>query len=243
MNKLKDKVAVITAATSGMALATAKLFVEVGAHVFITGRRKDKLDEAARLIGRNVTPVQGDAASLADLDRLYQTVQREKGRIDILFASAGFGEFATLDQVTEEHFDKTFGLNVRGTLFTVQKALPLLSNDASIIINGSIAGIKGFPSFGVYSASKAALRSFARTWLLELKDRRIRVNVLSPGTIDTPALDPLGADAKEGFKALIPRGEMGRPEEIASVALFLASSDSSFVNGVELFVDGGTAQV
>jgi len=243
MGKLEGKVAVITAATSGMALATAKLFVEEGAYVYITGRHQDKLDEAVKLIGKNVTGVQGDASNLADLDRLYDTVRREKGRIDILFVSAGFGEFATLDKVTEQHFDTTFDLNVRGTLFTVQKALPLLNDNGSVILNGSIASVKGFPSFGVYNASKAAVRSFARTWLLELKDRRIRVNVLSPGTIDTPALDPLGAEAKQQFTALIPRGEMGRPEEIATVALFLASSDSSFVNGVELFVDGGTAQV
>jgi NAD(P)-dependent dehydrogenase (short-subunit alcohol dehydrogenase family) len=243
MGKLEGKVAVITAATSGMALATAKLFVEEGAHVFITGRRKEKLDETVRLIGRNVTAVQGDAAKLADLDRLYETVKREKGKIDILFASAGYGEGAKLGEVTEDNFDKTFGLNVRGTLFTVQKALPLITDDGSIILNGSIASIKGFPALGVYNASKAALRSFARTWLVELKQRRIRVNVLSPGTIDTPGLDPLGAEAKEYFKSLIPRGEMGRPEEIATVALFLASSDSSFVNGIELFVDGGTAQI
>ena len=243
MGRLSGKTAVITAATSGMALATAKRFVEEGAYVFITGRRQDKLDEAVKLIGKNVTGVQGDASNLADLDQLFATVKREKGTIDILFASAGTGEFATLEQVTEEHFDNTFGLNVRGTLFTVQKALPLFNDNGSIFLNGSIASIKGFPSFGVYSASKAALRSFARTWLLELKDRRIRVNILSPGTIDTPALDPLGAAAKDSFKAMIPRGEMGRPEEIATAALFLASSDSSFVNGVELFVDGGTAQI
>ena len=243
MSKLKGKVAVITGATSGMALATAKLFVEEGAYVFITGRRKDKLDEAVRLVGKNITGVQGDAANLADLDRLYETVKREKGKIDILFASAGIGELATLEQVTEEHFDKIFDLNVRGTLFAVQKALPIFNDNGSIFLNGSIASIKGFPGFGVYSASKAAVRSFARTWLLELKDRGIRVNILSPGTIDTPVLDPLGPDAKERFKALIPRGEMGRPEEIATVALFLASSDSSFVNGIELYVDGGTAQV
>ena len=243
MGKLEGKVAVITAATSGMALATAKLFVEEGAYVFITGRGKEKLDRAVKLIGKNVTGVQGDAANLANLDRLYETVKREKGKIDILFASAGQGELATLEQVTEEHFDKTFDLNVRGTLFTVQKALPLFNDNGSIFLNGSIASIKGLPAFGVYSASKAALRSFVRTWLLELKERRIRVNVLSPGTIDTPILQPLGADAIAGFKAAIPRGEMGRPEEIATVALFLASSDSSFVNGVELFVDGGTAQV
>jgi NAD(P)-dependent dehydrogenase (short-subunit alcohol dehydrogenase family) len=243
MGKLEGKVAVITAATSGMALATAKLFVKEGAYVFITGRRKDKLDEAVKLIGKNVTGVQGDASNLADLDRLYDTVKREKGKIDILFASAGQGEFAKLEEVTEEHFDKTFGLNVRGTLFTVQKALPLFNDNGSIFLNGSIASIKGFPAFGVYSASKAAVRSFARTWLVELKERRIRVNILSPGTIDTPILDPLGPDAKEFFKSQIPRGEMGRPEEIATVALFLASSDSSFVNGIELFVDGGTAQI
>lgn len=243
MGRLEGKVAVITAATSGMALATAKRFVEEGAYVFITGRRQDKLDEAIKHIGRNVTGVQGDAANLADLDRLYETVKREKGKLDILFASAGFGEFATIDAVTEDHFDKTFDLNVRGTLFTVQKALPLFNNGGSIFLNGSIASIKGFPAFGVYSASKAALRSFARTWVVELKDRKIRVNLLSPGPIDTPALDPLGAEAKEGFKSQIPRGEMGRPEEIASVALFLASEDSSFVNGIELFVDGGTAQI
>src|SRR5882724_4005989 len=243
MRRLEGKVAVITAATSGMALATAKLFVEEGAYVFITGRRKEKLDEAVKLIGRNVTGVQGDAANLADLDRLYETVSREKGKIDILFASAGLGELATLEQVTEEHFDRTFDLNVRGTLFTVRKALPLFNDNGAIILNGSIASIKGFPAFGVYSASKAAVRSFARTWLVELKERRIRVNILSPGTIDTPILEPLGADAIEKFKALIPRGELGRPEEIATVALFLASSDSSFVNGIELCVDGGTAQI
>ena len=243
MGRLQGKVAVITAATSGMAFATAKLFVEEGAHVFITGRRKDKVDEAVRLIGRNITGIQGDASNLADLDRLYETVKSEKGRMDILFASAGFGEFAKLDEVTEEHFDKTFDLNVRGSLFTVQKALPLFNDNGSIFLNGSIAGIKGIPAFGVYGASKAALRAFARTWLLELKDRRIRVNILSPGPIDTPGLDPLGSEAKEGFKASIPRGEMGRPEEIATAALFLASSDSSFVNGIELFVDGGAAQI
>jgi NAD(P)-dependent dehydrogenase (short-subunit alcohol dehydrogenase family) len=226
-----------------MALATAKLFVEEGAYVFITGRRQDKLDEAVKLIGKNVTGVAGDASDLADLDRLYTTVKRERGSIDVLFASAGFGELVTLDKVTKDHFDKTFNLNVRGTLFTVQKALPLFNDNGSIFLNGSIASIKGFPALGVYSASKAAVRSFARTWLVELKERRIRVNILSPGTIDTPILDPFGPDGKESLKAAIPRGEMGRPEEIATVALFLASSDSSFVNGIELFVDGGTAQI
>ena len=243
MGKLDGKVAVITAATSGMALATAKLFVEEGAYVFITGRRKDALDEAVKAIGRNVTGVQGDASNLADLDRLYDVVKKEKGKIDVLFASAGFGEFAKIGDVTEEHFDKTFGLNVRGTLFTVQKALPLFTDGGSIFMNGSIASIKGFPAFSVYSATKAAVRSFARTWLVDLKERNIRVNILSPGTIDTPILDPLGPDAKAMFASLVPRGEIGRPEEIATVALFLASNDSSFVNGIELFVDGGTAQI
>ncbi len=243
MGKLEGKVAVITGATSGMALATAKLFVAEGAYVFITGRRKDKLEEAAASIGSNVTAVQGDAANLADLDRLYETVKREKGRIDVLFASAGQGEFGKLGDITEEHFDKIFGLNTRGTLFTVQKALPLFADGGSIILNASIAHLKGFPGFSVYAGSKAALRSFARSWLMDLKDRNIRVNVLSPGTIDTPVLDPLGPEAKEYFTSLVPRGSMGRPEEIASAALFLASSDSSFVNGVELCVDGGTAQI
>ncbi|WP_263375572.1 SDR family NAD(P)-dependent oxidoreductase [Granulicella aggregans] len=243
MGKLDGKVAVITAATSGMALATAKLFVEEGAYVFITGRRQDKLDEAVKAIGRNVTGVQGDAANLADLDRLYEVVKKEKGKIDILFASAGQGEFGKIGEITEKHFDDIFNLNVRGTLFTVQKALPLFTDGGSIIMNGSIAGIKGFQSFGVYAASKAAVRSFARTWLNDLKDRKIRVNVISPGPIDTPILDPLGPDAKAQFTSMIPRGEIGRPEEIATVALFLASSDSSFVNGVELYVDGGMSQI
>jgi NAD(P)-dependent dehydrogenase (short-subunit alcohol dehydrogenase family) len=243
MGKLDGKVAVITAATSGMALATAKLFVEEGAYVFITGRRKDKLDEAVKIIGRNVTGVQGDASNLDDLDRLYDTVRKTKGKIDVLFASAGTGEMINLVDVTPEHFDKIFDLNVRGTLFTVQKSLPLFNDGGSIFLNGSIASVKGFPSFSVYSASKAAVRSFARTWLLELKDRKIRVNVLSPGTIDTPILDPLGPDAKKYFASLVPRGTIGRPEEIASAALFLASDDSSYVNGIELFVDGGVAQV
>jgi NAD(P)-dependent dehydrogenase (short-subunit alcohol dehydrogenase family) len=196
-----------------------------------------------KAIGQNVTGVQGDAANLADLDRLYETVKREKGRIDVLFASTGRGELAKIGEVTGEQFDSTFDLNVRGTLFTVQKALPLFSDGGSIFLNGSIASIKGFPAFGVYAASKAAVRSFARTWLNDLKERKIRANILSLGTIDTPILDPLGPEAKEYFKTLIPRGEMGRPEEIATVASFLASSDSSFVNGVELYVDGGTSLI
>lgn len=244
MGKLDGKVAVITAATSGMALATAKLFVEEGAYVFITGRRQDKLDEAVKSIGRNVTGVQGDAGNIADLDRLFETVKAEKGHIDILFASAGYGEFnAPLGSITEENCDKTFSLNVKGTLFTVQKALPLLRDGASIIMNGSIAGSKGFAGFSVYNASKAAVRSFARSWTSDLKSRKIRVNVLSPGPIDTPAFDGVAQEVKDGFASLVPLGRMGRSEEIATAALFLASDDSSFVTGIELFVDGGTAQI
>ena len=244
MGKLDGKVAVITGGTSGMALASAKLFVEEGAYVFITGRRQEKVDEAVDLIGRNVTGVQGDAANLDDLDRLFDQVKREKGRIDVLFASAGSGESAKLGDITEEHFDAVFGLNTRGTLFAVQKALPLFNDGGSILMTGSIASVKGFPTFGVYSASKAALRSFARTWLNELKDRRIRVNVLSPGQIQTPIQEQLfDAETIRQFESLIPRGKMGRPEEIATVALFLASDDSSFVNGVELSVDGGTSAI
>ncbi len=244
MGKLDGKVAVITGGTSGMALATAKLFVEEGAYVFISGRRQKALDEAVKLIGRNVTGMQGDAANLDDLDRLFETVKREKGRIDVLFASAGRGDFAKIGEITEEHFDAVFGLNTRGTLFTVQKALPLFNDGGSIIMNGSIAAVKGFPTFGVYSASKAALRSFARTWLNELKDRKIRVNVLSPGQVQTPIQEQLfDAETIKQFESLIPRGKMGRPEEIATVALFLASDDSTYVNGVELFVDGGTSAI
>ena len=243
MGKLDGKVAVITAATSGMALATAKLFVEEGAYVFITGRRQEKLDDAVKAIGRNVTGVQGDAANLADLDRLYETVKKEKGYIDVLFASAGQGGRAMLGSVTEEQFDTTFGLNVRGTLFTVQKALPLIRDGGSIVMNGSIASVKGMPGRSVYGASKAALRSFARTWLVELKDRKIRVNVMSPGPIDTPAMENMPPEMKEQFRSMIPRKELGRPEEIATAVLFLASGDSSFVNGSELSVDGGLAQI
>ena len=244
MGKLDGKVAVITAATSGMALATAKLFVDEGAYVFISGRRQNKLDEAVKLIGRNVTGVQGDAGNFADLDRLFETVKAEKGHIDILFASAGYGEFnVPVGSVTEENYDKTFDTNVKGTLFTVQKALPLLREGASIIMNGSVAGSKGFAGFSVYNASKAAVRSFARTWTNDLKDRKIRINVLSPGPIDTAVFDGIAQEVKDGFASIVPMGRMGRPEEIATAALFLASDDSSFVTGIELFVDGGLAQV
>lgn len=243
MGKLDNKVAVITAATSGMALATAKLFVAEGAYVFITGRQQEKLDEAVRAIGKNVTGVQGDAASLPDLDRLFEIVSKEKGHIDVLFASAGLSGQQMLGSVTEEQFDSIFGLNARGTLFTVQKALPLFRDGGSIVLNGSIASIKGLPGRSVYGASKAALLSFARTWLVELKDRGIRVNVLSPGPIDTPAMQAAPAQMRDQMRSMIPRKELGRPEEIATVALFLASDDSSFVNGSELCVDGGLAQI
>jgi len=244
MGKLDGKIAVITAATSGMALATAKLFVEEGAYVFITGRRQKQLDDAVEAIGRNVTGVQGDASNMADLDRLFETVKAEKGHIDILFASAGYGEFnVPIGAITEENYDKTFGTNVKGTLFTVQKALPLLRDGASVIMNGSIAGSKGFEGFSVYNASKAAVRSFARSWTSDLKSRKIRVNTLSPGPIDTPAFDGVAQEVKDGFASIVPMGRLGRPEEIATVALFLASDDSSFVTGIELFVDGGTAQI
>ncbi len=244
MGKLDGKVAVITAATSGMALATAKLFVEEGAHVFITGRRKEALDEALKSIGRNVTGVQGDASKLADLDALYAKVKAEKGHIDILFASAGTGDFGVpLGRITEEMYEKTFGTNVRGTIFAVQKALPLLRDGGSIIMNGSIVSVKGFPGMSVYNASKAAVRSLARTWTNDLKDRKIRVNVLSPGTIQTGVFDGVPKEVIDGFVAMIPMGRIGQPREIATAALFLASDDSSFITGIELFVDGGTAQV
>lgn len=243
MGKLKDKVAVITGATSGMALATAKRFVAEGAYVFITGRRQQQLDEAVREIGKNVTGVQGDAASLTDLDRLYETVRREKGHIDVVFASAGHADSAPIGAVSEEHFDKIFDLNVRGVLFTVQKALPLLRDGGSIILNGSVAATKGFPAFGVYSASKAALRAFARNWTLDLKARNIRVNVLSPGPIDTALFHTLPKEGRDQVVALIPRGQVGQPDEIATAALFLATSDASFVTGGELLVDGGVAQI
>ena len=244
MGKLEGKVAVITGGSSGMALASAMRFVEEGAYVFITGRRQEQLDEAVKAIGRNVTGVRGDAASLDDLDRLFDTVKREKGKIDILFASAGKGEPLPLGQITEEHFDAAFDLNVRGTLFTVQKALPLFSDGGSIIMTGSNASSKGFPGFGVYAASKLALRSFARTWVNELKGRHIRVNLLVPGAVTSPMQEEvLTKEARDMFEAMIPRGKMGQPEEIATVALFLASDESSYVNGVELFVDGGMTAV
>ena len=245
MGKLDGKVAVITGGSSGMALSTAKLFVEEGAHVFITGRRQDALDEAVASIGRNVTGVQADSANLDDLNRLFETIKREKGGIDVLFASAGAGgEAQKIGDITEKNFDALFNLNTRGTLFTVQKALPLFNDGGSIIMTGSIASVKGWPDYSVYAGSKAALRAFARAWLNELKDRQIRVNILSPGQIATPIQDQMfDEETKRQFESLIPRGKMGRPEEVATVALFLASDDSTYVNGVELTVDGGTSAI
>lgn len=241
--KLAGKVAVITGGSTGMGLATAKRFVAEGAYVFITGRRQAELDAAVKEIGSNVTAVQGDVSNLADLDRLYATVKREKGGLDIVYANAGIGEWVAFTDVTLDHFDRIIDVNVKGTLFTVQKALPLLRDGGAVLMTGSVAGSKGFDNFTVYNASKAAVRSFARTWASELKGRKIRVNVLSPGPIDTPILGPLPKEAIAQFAASVPLGRIGRADEIATAALFLASDDSSFVNGVELFVDGGLAQI
>lgn len=249
MSRLQGKVAVITGGSSGIGLATAHRFVEEGAYVVITGRRQSELDNAVARIGRNVTAVQGDVANLEDLDRLYAQVAAEKGKIDILMAGAGFVEHQKLGEITTAHYDKTFGINARGLLFTVQKALPLIRDGGSIILIGSIAAFMGFPAHSTYSATKAAIRSFARTWTAELKHRRIRVNTLSPGPIDTPIIDSQAA-TKEGadeiraqFISVIPLGRMGRTEEVANAALFLASDESSFVAGADLVVDGGMGAV
>jgi NAD(P)-dependent dehydrogenase (short-subunit alcohol dehydrogenase family) len=243
VGKLQGKVAVITGGTTGIGFAAAKLFVEEGAYVFITGRRQKELDEAVKAIGRNVTGVQGDVSKLADLDRLYETVEAEGQRIDVVFANAGFGEFAALGSITEEHFDKLFNINVKGALFTVQKALPLLNDGGSIVLTGSVGSVKGTPAFWVYGATKAAIRNFVRAWTIELKDRRIRSNVLSPGPTETPLVDHQPPEAIARIVSSIPMGRIGSPEEIAKAALFLASDDSSFVTGIELFVDGGRAQI
>lgn len=244
MGKLDGKVAVITGGSTGMALAGAKLFVDEGAHVFITGRRQETLDEAVKQIGRNVTGVQGDASNLDHLDRLYETVKREKGSIDVLWASAGGGEPAPLGEITEEQFDTWFGLNARGTLFTVQKALPLINDGGSILMTGSNASLGAFPGWSLYAGSKAVQQAWARVWLNELRGRRIRVNVLTPGAVVTAMQAQVLDDAaKAAFESLIPRGEMGHPQEIATAALFLASEDSSYVNGMELVVDGGMTAI
>jgi NAD(P)-dependent dehydrogenase (short-subunit alcohol dehydrogenase family) len=240
--KLQGKVTVITGGTTGIGLATAKLFVKEGAYVFITGRRQKELDEAVQAIGSNVTGVQGDIAKFADLDRLYEAV-KTKGRVDVVFANAGVAEFAPMGKITEAHFDRLFNINVKGTLFTVQKALPLMNDGGPIILNGSVASVKGTPAFGVYGATKAALRSFVRIWTSDLKDRHIRSNVISPGPTDTPVIDGQPPEAIARIVSTIPMGRIGKSDEIAKAALFLASDDSSFVTGIELFVDGGRGQI
>ena len=246
---LEGKVAVITGGNSGIGLATAQRFVEEGADVFITGRRQSELDAAVKQIGKNVTGVQGDVSNLADLDRLYDTVKEQKGRIDVLFANAGIIELAPLGSITESHFDKIFNINVKGLLFTVQKALPLFQDGGSIILTASINSSKGFETSTVYSATKAAIRSFARTWTVDLKHRKIRVNAISPGPIDTPIFNSAVQTEEEieqikaSLVASVPMGRMGSPDEVAKAVLFLASDDSGFITGIELTVDGGTAQI
>jgi len=249
MGRLEGKIAVITGGNSGIGLATAKRFVAEGATVFITGRRQEELDKAVASIGPGVKAVQGDVSNLDDLDRLYAAVKEQAGHIDILFANAGLAELAPLGVITEAQFDKTFDVNVKGTLFTVQKALPLMREGGSIILMGSTAGIMGMPAFSVYSATKAAIRNFARGWSLDLKGKGIRVNVISPGPIATPGLDGVAqatGDEKAmigGLAAMVPMDRIGDPAEAAAVTLFLASEDSSFMTGSEVFVDGGLAQI
>jgi NAD(P)-dependent dehydrogenase (short-subunit alcohol dehydrogenase family) len=247
--KLEGKIALVTGGNSGIGLATALRFVKEGAYVYITGRRQAELDRAVKTIGANVTAVRADASNLADLDQLYAQIKQEKGRLDIVFANAGSGIAAPLGSITEEQYDQTFNVNVKGLLFTVQKALPLIPNGGSIILNASIVSVKGMPAFSVYSATKAAVRSFARTWTTDLKDRKIRVNVVSPGPIQTPGVDGLAQtqEQRQGLYAqltsMVPLGRIGDPDEIAKAVVFLASDDASFVAGIELFVDGGAAQV
>jgi NAD(P)-dependent dehydrogenase (short-subunit alcohol dehydrogenase family) len=249
MGKLEGKTTLVTGGSSGIGLATAKQFVNEGAYVFITGRREAELAAAAREIGRNITAVQADASNLDDLDRLFAQIKRERGRLDVVFANAGVAKYAPLGMIAEELYDEIFDINVKGLLFTVQKSLPLLADGASIILNASIVASKGLPTTSVYSASKAAVRSFARTWTTDLKQRRIRVNAVSPGATDTPGLNRLLATTDAGRERLktisssVPLGRLGRPDEVARAVVFLASDDSSFLTGAELFVDGGFAQV
>ena len=247
--RLEGKIAVVTGGTTGIGLATAKRFVAEGAHVYVTGRRRDALDAAVADIGGRVTGVQADSSKLDDLDRLYAQVAAEHGRIDVLFVNAGGGSMLPLGAITEAQYDDTFGRNVRGTLFTVQQALPLLGDGASVILTASTTSVKGTPAFSVYSASKAAVRNLVRSWILDLKGRGIRINAISPGAIETPGLREL-ADTPESERELlnylasqVPLGRLGRPDEIGKAAVFLASDDASFVTGIELFVDGGLAQV
>jgi len=247
--KLEGKVALITGGNSGIGLATAKQFVNEGAYAFITGRREAELAAAKKQIGKNVTAIQGDVSNLDDLDRLFVQIKKEKGKIDIVFANAGVARYAPLGTITEDFFDSIFDINVKGVLFTVQKSLSLLRDGGSIILNASIVATKGLSSNSVYSATKAAVRSFARTWTTDLKDRRIRVNAISPGPIDTPGLSELLASSETGeqrkkmISTTVPLGRFGRPEEIAKAVVFLASDDASYITGIELFVDGGFAQV
>lgn len=247
--KLEGKIALVTGGSSGIGLATAKQFIEEGAFVYITGRRQAELDAAVESLGSQAKGVRADASKLTDLDALYEQIQQEKGRLDVLFVNAGGGSFAPLGQITEEQFDQTFDSNVKGVLFTVQKALPLIPEGGAIVLNASIVSVQGTANFSVYSASKAAVRSFARTWTSDLKERKIRVNVVSPGPIDTPGLSGLAQNEEEKkalyeqLAASVPLGRVGRPDEIAKAAVFLASDDASYIAGVELFVDGGTVQV
>src|SRR5438067_1576971 len=249
MGKLEGKIVLITGGNGGIGLATAKQFVNEGAYVFITGRREPELAAAVKEIGSHVTGVQGDVSNLGDLDRLFAHIQREKGTLDIVFANAGVAQYAPFGEITEEHYDAIFDINVKGLLFTVQKALPLLPDGASIILNASIVASKGLPNWSVYSATKAAVCSFARTWTTDLKDRRIRVNAVSPGPIDTPGLSKLMASSEASqqrmaaISTIVPLGRLGTPDEIAKAVVFLASDDSSYITGTELFVDGGFAQV
>jgi NAD(P)-dependent dehydrogenase (short-subunit alcohol dehydrogenase family) len=249
VGKLEGIIALVTGGTSGIGLATAKQFVGEGAHVFVTGRREQELSAAAKDIGSNVTTVQGDVSKLDDLDRLFARIRTEKGRLDVLFANAGIAKYGRLGEISEEFFDSIFDINVKGVLFTVQKALPLMPDGAAIILNASVVGSKGLSSNSVYSATKAAIRSFARTWTTDLKERRIRVNAISPGTIDTPGLNDLLASSDTGkervrmIQTSIPLARFGKPEEIAKAVVFLASDDASYITGTELFVDGGFAQV
>jgi len=249
MGKLEGKIALVTGGNSGIGLATAKQFVNEGAYVFITGRREVELAEAVKQIGKNVTGVQGDVSNLGDLDRLFAQIGKEKGRLDIVFANAGVAKYAKFGTITEELFDSIFDINVKGLLFTVQKALPLMPDGASVILNASIVASKGLATNSVYSATKAAVRSFARTWTTDLKDRRIRVNAISPGSTETPGFRELQTSSEVGqqrlkmISNLVPLGRIGTPDEVARAVVFLASDDSSYITGTELFVDGGLAQV
>ena len=249
MGKLDGKVALVTGGSSGIGLATARRFVGEGAYVYITGRRQEELSAAVKEIGGNVAAIRADVSNLADLDRAVDQIGREKGRLDVLFANAGIAQYAPLGKITEELYDSIFGINVKGVLFTVQKALPLLADGASVILNASIVASKGLAANSVYSATKAAVRSFARTWTTDLKQRRIRVNAVSPGSTDTPGLNnllassPVGEERRRMISSIVPLGRFGTPDEIAKAVVFLASDDSSYVTGTELFVDGGFAQV